>query len=90
MALANEIAKSPLFAERILNEVNQAEERHQTSLLEQAKEILKTPSHRNTIKEQAQEKIGGNKQKTEVKQDRQEQKQTQKQDDYTQRNGIWQ
>ena len=74
MALANEIAKSPLFAERILNEVNQAEERHQQSLLEQAKEILKTPSHRNTIKEQAQEKIGSNQQKTEVKQqDRQEQ-----------------
>lgn len=90
IALANEIAKSPLFAERILNEVRQAEERHQQILIEQAKEILKTPSHRTSIKEQAQEKIESQKQKAEIKQEQQEQKQTQKPNDYVQRNGLWQ
>jgi|GEM_PF-4676597 len=90
VALANEIAKSPLFAERILNEVKQAEKKHQEILLQQAKEIMKNPSHRINIKEQAQEKIESQKQKAEIKQEQQEQKQTQKQDDLVQRNGIWQ
>lgn len=90
VALANEIAKSPLFAERILNEVKQAEKKQQETLLQQAKEIIKNPSHRISVKEQAQEKIESQKQKAEVKQEQQEQKQTPKQDKYVQNNGVWQ
>ena len=90
VALANEIAKSPLFAKRLLNEVKQTEKNYQETLIQQAKDILKTPSHRASIKEQAQDKIESQKQKVEIKQDQEEQKTTKKQGEYVQENGIWQ
>lgn len=89
-AIAKEIAKSPDFAQRILNEVKQSEKEHQELLLKKAKEILKSPSNRRDIKEQAQERINGQTQKSDVKQDRQVQQQKQKQDNLIERNGIWQ
>lgn len=89
-AIAKEIAKSPDFAQRILNEVKQSEKEHQELLLKKAKQILKSPSNRRDLKEQAQERISSQTQKSEVKQDRQVQQPTQKQDNLIERNGIWQ